>query len=196
MQTHDQLLNPDHLRLLVVPGLYGSGEGHWQTVWQGLYPWIERVEQDDWATPDLAIWSAKLQQALRRSDKPVLVAAHSFGTLTTIHAAAQGAPNLAGALLVAPADPDKFGLSELLSGHSLTFPALVLGSTSDPWMSNERAALWARRWGAPYRCLGDMGHINAESGLGKWPEGISFLQELAVDMQNRSKDMRKNSFSL
>lgn len=196
MQTLENTLNPARYRVLLAPGLYGSGEGHWQTRWETLYPWFERVEQDDWATPDLPRWSAKLQQVLRSSDKPVLVAAHSFGSLTTVHAASQGAPNLAGALLVAPADPDKFGLSALLSVRSLSIPALVLGSTSDPWMSNERAALWAERWGAPYLCLGDLGHINAESGLGDWPQGISFLQRLAAYMYKTSKDMQKNSFSL
>ncbi len=183
-------------RVLVAPGLYGSGAGHWQTRWQTLYPWFERVEQDDWATPDLPGWGARLQQVLCRSDKPVLIAAHSFGSLTTVYAASQGAPNLAGALLVAPADPEKFNLAEQLNVRSLTFPALVLGSTSDPWMSNERAAMWAARWGAPYRCLGDVGHINAESGLGDWVEGLSLLQGLVFDIQNSSKDMHKNSFSL
>jgi len=167
-------------RVLVAPGLYGSGAGHWQTRWQTLYPWIERVEQDDWATPDLLTWNARLQHALRSSDKPVLIAAHSFGSLTTVYSASQGAPNLAGALLVAPADPDRFGLAELLNVRPLKFPALVLGSTSDPWMSNERAALWAERWGASYRCLGDLGHINAESGLGDWPQGLSLLQDLVA----------------
>jgi predicted alpha/beta hydrolase family esterase len=167
-------------RILTLPGLYGSGVDHWQSRWEALHPWFERVVQDDWHTPDLPRWADKLEQALRASDKPVLIAAHSFGCLTTVHAAARGAPNLAGALMVAPADPGKFGLAEILSGCALAFPAIVLGSTTDPWMSEERASYWAGQWGAHYRCLGAVGHINAETGLGDWPEGLALLQSLAV----------------
>ena len=173
------LLQQSPYRVLTLPGLYGSGPEHWQSRWEVLHPWFERVEQYDWETPDLPRWAGRLEQALRSSDKPVLIAAHSFGCLTTVHAAACGAPNLAGALMVAPADPGKFGLDEILIGRKLAFPALVLGSTTDPWMTHERAAYWAGQWGAQYRCLGAVGHINAETGLGDWPEGLALLASLA-----------------
>ncbi len=189
-------MQQSHFRVLTLPGLYGSGADHWQSRWEAQHPWFERVEQDDWATPDLPRWADKLEQALHASDKPVLIAAHSFGCLTTVHAAVRGAPNLAGALMVAPADPDKFGLADLLSGRPLAFPAIVLGSTTDPWMTHERAAYWAGQWGAQYRCLGAVGHINAETGLGDWAYGLGLLQTLAGHMRNSSKDISKNSFSL
>ncbi|MBV8635017.1 MAG: alpha/beta hydrolase [Burkholderiaceae bacterium] len=172
------MIDLQQYRVLTLPGLYGSGPDHWQSRWEARHPWFERVVQDDWDTPDLPRWAGKLEQALRASDKPVLIAAHSFGCLTTVHAAARGANNIAAALMVAPADPDKFGLSEILSGRKLGFPALVLGSTTDPWMSEERASYWAGQWGAQYRCLGAVGHINAETGLGDWPEGLVMLQAL------------------
>ena len=171
-------LDPSQYRVLTVPGLYGSGAEHWQTRWEARYPWFERVEQEDWATPDIERWAEKSRRALQRSDKPVLIAAHSFGCLTTVYAAAKGASNIAGALLVAPADPDKFGVADLLCEHPLAFPTIVLGSTTDPWMSDERAALWAGRWGAHYHCLGDVGHINAETGLGDWQYGLDLLSGL------------------
>lgn len=190
------LLQPSRYRVLTLPGLYGSGPDHWQSRWEALHPWFERVVQDDWDTPDLQLWADKLEQALRKSDRPVLIAAHSFGCLTTVHAAARGASNIVGALLAAPADPDKFGLAELLHGRALNFPAIVLGSTTDPWMTEPRAAYWAGQWGAQYRCLGAVGHINAETGLGDWAEGLELLQGLAFHMQNSSKDIPKNSFCL
>lgn len=189
-------LQQSQYRVLTLPGLYGSGAEHWQSRWEALHPWFERVEQDDWDTPDLPRWADKLEQALRASDQPVLIAAHSFGCLTTVHAAARGAPNIAGALMVAPADPDKFGLVDVLSGRALTFPAIVLGSTTDPWMREERASYWAGQWNAQYRCLGAVGHINAETGLGDWDYGLSLLQMLAGNIQNSSKDISKNSFCL
>lgn len=173
------ILQQSQYRVLTLPGLYGSGPGHWQSRWEALHPWFERVEQDDWNTTHLETWAARLDQALRKSDQPVLVAAHSFGCLTTVHAVANGAPHIAGALMVAPADPEKFGVAEVLRGRALPFPALVLGSTTDPWMTHERAEYWAGQWGAQYRCLGAVGHINAETGLGDWPEGLALLDSLA-----------------
>ena len=41
-------------RILIVPGLHGSGPDHWQSRWQRLYPYFERIEQAQWDVPDLA----------------------------------------------------------------------------------------------------------------------------------------------
>jgi predicted alpha/beta hydrolase family esterase len=165
-------------RVLIVPGLHGSEPEHWQSHWQRLYPSFERVEQADWNAPDLSAWSAQVRQALLRSSKPTLVVAHSFGCLATIHAAGLGAPNLIAALLVAPADPDKFGLSAVLRIRPLAKPSLLVGSRSDPWMASERAKFWANMWGSDFLCAGDLGHINAKSGIGDWSFGLSLLQGL------------------
>jgi predicted alpha/beta hydrolase family esterase len=165
-------------RVLIVPGLHGSEPEHWQSRWQRLYPAFERVEQADWETPDLNVWSDQLLHVLRRSPKPTLVVAHSFGCLATVRAAGYGAPNLAAALLVAPADPDKFGLSASLGARPLAKPSLLVGSTNDPWMACERASFWAKMWGTDFLCAGDLGHINAESGIGDWLFGLSLLERL------------------
>ncbi len=179
-----QICNLSEQRVLIVPGLYGSEAAHWQSRWQRLYPSFERVDQDDSATPDLAVWTERLLQVLRRSARPTFVAAHSFGALTTINAAAQGAPNLIGALLVAPADPDKFGLTEVMHVRSMAAPSLVVGSLSDPWMTSERARMWAGIWGADFLSAGDLGHINAESGIGDWPLGLSLLAKIVTEAQS------------
>jgi uncharacterized protein len=169
-------------RVLVVPGLNNSGPQHWQSRWQRLYPGFERVEQEHWEVPALALWSQRLLDLLRLpSTRPVLLVAHSFGCLTTVHTALAKEPQLeelvAGALLVAPADPEKFGVSAELRA-SLPFPANLVGSLDDPWMEAGRAAMWAKVWGAEYVNAGALGHINAESNLGDWLYGQSLLQRL------------------
>src|SRR3954465_11398836 len=78
-------------RVLVLPGLYGSGPEHWQSRWQRLYPFFERVEQAQWDVPDLDAWSERLDESLRTAALPTLIVAHSFGCLTTVHRAAQSA---------------------------------------------------------------------------------------------------------
>ncbi|WP_042570518.1 alpha/beta hydrolase, partial [Ralstonia solanacearum] len=50
----------------------------------------------------------------RHAARAVLVA-HSFGCLASLHWAAQARDAVAGVLLVAPADPDKFGVADRLA---------------------------------------------------------------------------------
>jgi len=176
----------DQFRVLIAPGLHNSGPAHWQSRWQRVFPAFERVQQDDWDVPDLARWSARAdrlrQRGAEQARKPVLIVAHSFGTLATVHSVARDPSGVAGLLLVAPADPDKFGVAARLPQHALPVPAIVVGSTNDPWMAAPRAAQWARRWHSRFINAGALGHINAESGLGDWHQGLDalyFLAELA-----------------
>ena len=192
------LPNLSDYRILVVPGLHGSGAAHWQTRWQQLYPTFERVEQDDWSTPDLPRWSQRMADVLASSDKPVLIIAHSFGCLTTMQAANEnvtgGQFNLAGALLVAPADPEKFGVADVLRDARLPCPAIVIGSTDDPWMASSRAAYWADNWRCGFLNAGALGHINAESKLGDWEQGLEqfkYLLEMANAFSGDSHQVQK-----
>jgi predicted alpha/beta hydrolase family esterase len=169
------------LRVLIVPGLHGSGPDHWQTRWQQLYPSFERVEQAKWNTPELPVWSERLDEVLHTSNRPTVIVAHSFGCLTSVHRAGRLASNrLAGMLLVAPADPDKFGLTKELLDVKLPCPSIVVGSSNDPWMEAHQAAYWAQVWGSEFINAGALGHVNSESGLGDWLFGLSLLQRLAV----------------
>lgn len=181
-----EILGISEFRVLVVPGWHGSDDRHWQSRWEKLHPSFERVEQAQWDKPELAIWSEQLGRVLAQSSRPALVVAHSFGCLTTIHRAQAGASNLAGALLVAPADPARFGAAELLREAKLTCPSITVGSRNDPWMACDRAAEWAGIWGSNFIDAGALGHINAESGLGDWPSGLVLLQELMASVQSLS----------
>jgi predicted alpha/beta hydrolase family esterase len=63
-------------------------------------------------------------------------------------------------------------------------PSVVIGSADDPWMAAERASYWAREWGCGFVNAGALGHINADSGLGDWPQGLAHLALLAeIDAQ-------------
>jgi predicted alpha/beta hydrolase family esterase len=171
-------------RVLIAPGLHNSGPDHWQSRWQRLFPAFERVQQDDWEVPDLPRWSARVDEVRRRDVRPTLVVAHSFGSLATVHSLARDASGIAGVLMVAPADPDKFNVASLLPQQELPVPTIMVGSTNDPWMAAPRAELWARRWHSRFINGGPLGHINAESGLGDWPEGLETLYFLAEKAQN------------
>ncbi len=172
-------------RVLVVPGLHGSGYDHWQSHWLRLYSNFERVEQEYWDVPELSVWARKLELTVQETTSkalPVLIVAHSFGCLTAVYCAARQHCTIAGALLVAPADPDKFNVAQQVN-YRLPFPSVVIGSDNDPWMSTQRAAHWASIWGSSFLNAGSLGHINAESGLHDWPYGQLVLQRLSQTLE-------------
>jgi predicted alpha/beta hydrolase family esterase len=167
------------LRMVLMPGLHNSGERHWQSLWQRRYDDMERVEQEDWDHPQLETWSRRLDQVLAADPRPTLVLAHSFGCLATVYSLARDTGHIAGALLVAPADPDRFGVGHLLPQHALNCTTVLIASANDPWMSLSRAAAWARHWDSQFINIGDAGHINADSGLGDWRYGQAQMRRLA-----------------
>lgn len=168
--THaDRLAQPP--RLLIVPGLHNSGPTHWQSWLHSLHPSAVRVEQRDWTQPQLDRWAGRITSTLERQGAgPWLVAAHSFGCLALArHLLLQPDSPVAGVLLVAPADPDKFGVAGLLPQGALTVPSTMVVSNTDPWMRAVAARGWAQRWGSHTVNLGDAGHINSAAGFGPLP---------------------------
>lgn len=171
-------------QVIIVPGLRNSGPGHWQTRWEALYPAFTRVQQDDWEHPQLDAWVRRLDELRARDARPSLFIAHSFGCLTTVTSIARNPDGAAGALLVAPAHPDRFGVAPQLPQGELPCPTIMISSANDPWMPAATAAQHARRWGSELVEGGWLGHINADSGLGDWREGQRHLHRLAEMAHN------------
>lgn len=180
-------MKPD---VLILPGLFNSGEGHWQTVWEEKLPHARRVQQAEWNEPNRTDWVTALDAAIASSERPVVLAAHSLGcALTAWWASELGhAPHAAkvrGALLVAPPDVERKDFPAFVTGFapmpstSLPFPAKVVASSNDPWCALARARAWADAWGAGFHEIGERGHINGDSGLGDWPQGREWLEKLA-----------------
>ena len=155
-------------RLVIVPGLHGSGAEHWQSWLQGEFAGAVRVEQDAWSEPDLARWSDRVAETVHAlAPGPHVLVAHSFGCLAALHAVSRH-PAWVGSqlLLVAPAEPARFGVAHLLPQARLGLDSCVVGSDDDPWMSATQARAWALRWGSDWINLGNAGHINVDSGYG------------------------------
>jgi len=165
-------------QVVLVPGLHDSSYEHWQSRWQRAHPGLWRVRQDDWSTPDLRVWAARLDQVRALDKRPVLLVARSFGCLAALYSITHNPRAVAGALLVAPADPDKFGVADMLPFSPVICPSVLISSSNDPWMRADQAARWVRRWGSTLVEAGALGHINADSGLGDWPFGQEKLQLL------------------
>ena len=174
-------------RHLLLPGWLDSDAAHWQSRWEALHG-DRRVQQDDWQWPRRGDWMARLDEVLLARETPALLVAHSLGC--QLAAAWAGHSRHTGrvraALLVAPPDterddipPQLFNWRPIPRGR-LPFASLAVASSDDPFCGLARACAIADDWGSALHEIGARGHINGESGLADWPEGIGLLEGLAA----------------
>ena len=91
--------------ILIIPGLAGSEEEHWQARWANRLATGRIVEQDDWHSPEPAAWRARVAEAVRAATRPVILIAHSLGVVASVEAVPDfPAGAVRGALLVALPD--------------------------------------------------------------------------------------------
>ncbi|MGQ0709046.1 MAG: RBBP9/YdeN family alpha/beta hydrolase [Rhodoferax sp.] len=175
----------DATQVLLLPGWQNSGPDHWQSRWEALHGFV-RVQQHDWDQPLRGDWIIQLEEAVLARPGPCLLVAHSLGCqlVAAWAAVSRSAARVQGALLVAPGDPEREELRGVLRSWApvvrtrLPFASLLLGSSNDPYCQWERAQGFARDWGSRFVDYGARGHINAESGLGDWPEGLDYLHRV------------------
>lgn len=178
---------------LIVPGFHGSGPAHWQTWFETQVPGARRVSGIDWEQPVLPHWAQAVRDGIDRASGPVWLVAHSFGCLATVLAANSRRERVAGLMLVAPADPERFtpqglrdagtspelpSLARWIPRSPLGAPSLVVASTNDPWVRLSSATYWAQCWGCQLVNIGAAGHINVDSGHGPWPRGLALFKAL------------------
>lgn len=180
----------EQFQVLIIPGLSGSGEGHWQTLWEVKHPSFKRIEQRDWEQPECSEWLTQIDEAVKEQvalNQKVILVAHSLGCSAVAHWAAaypELAPAVHGVLLVAPADVDAFGMPPQVKSFSpmpifrLPFSSIVVASQNDPYVSLARAEFFSQSWGSQFVDVGLAGHINTAAGFGVWPEGEQLLHRL------------------
>lgn len=169
------------LRIVIVPGWRDSGSGHWQSLWAERYANTVRVQQDNWLTPARMPWVETLSRTILAQPGPVVVVAHSLGCITTTHLLPEVEARISGALLVAPADPERRAvLADFapVPSRKLPYRSILVASSNDPYCPIRLAGAYARSWGSEFVRVPDAGHINVESGHGEWPLGVALLQSL------------------
>ena len=170
-------------RFINLPGIYNSGPKHWQTLWE-QDPAFVRFAPSDWDAPRRDDWVAALEAAVAAAPEPPVLVAHSLACLLVPVWAAESSSPVAGAMLVAPVDPEAEAFPEAAAEfvefprEPLPFPTLVVGSLDDHYASADYARGFADDLGAEFVVAGALGHINADSGLGDWPQGRAFLARL------------------
>ena len=176
---------------VIVPGIGGSGDGHWQTLWQ--QDWGRdalRITPGSWDRPDLHDWIRAIQQAvsgISPRSSAVIMVAHSLGCWAVAEwvrhvQQTTGQPIRVSALLVAPPDPrgplfpaEAAPTFRELTPRPVPCRALVVASGNDPYCDTGTSRSLARGWNAQWHLAGDYGHINSASGVGDWTEGRELL---------------------
>jgi predicted alpha/beta hydrolase family esterase len=192
---------PDTHPLLIVPGFKGSEAGHWQERWEVTFPDAKLVNQADWHRPSLAGWLDNLRIAVKRRPGSILVG-HSLGSILITHFITQfRSADVAGVLLVAPADVERedcrqFSEFAPVPRQRLRVPAIVVASTNDPFMRLARAQEFSQGWGAQTVVIPNGGHINVAAGFGDWPDGETILRQLRRDIRARHGEVANRDAAL
>ncbi|MUZ65001.1 alpha/beta fold hydrolase [Agrobacterium vitis] len=171
--------------IIHLPGIGNSGESHWHTLWEDADPAIHRFTPTSWDEPDLSDWVTALEEAVRAVQTPPILVAHSLACLLVAHWHQVSDLPIRGAMLVAVPDPESSVFpSQAVSfadtpQQKFRFPSLIVASTDDPYGSLPYVQKRVEQWGCDLKVIGAAGHINGQSELGDWPEGLSLLKEFA-----------------
>ena len=179
--------------VLIVPGLRDHVADHWQTLLAARLDRVRSVPPIGRDNVNLAPRLFAIEQMARGIDGPMIVVAHSGGTIAVAHWAQQTRCHVIGALLAVPPDferpmppgfPNPFALR--LGGwlpvprEPLPFPSLVAASRNDELAAFDRVTELADAWGSRLVDLGEVGHLNPASGFGEWPRALSLIEELSA----------------
>lgn len=175
---------------VVIPGINGSDERHWQSRWESQWGAdAVRIAPASWDEPDLRDWVAAVHtahQAAASRDGQVVLVAHSLGCWAAARWLAETRPGDVVAFLVAPPDTraPSFPRDEAptfvdVSARPLPCPGLLVTSDDDPYCDAAASTSFARGWQVRHHSVGDQGHINSGSGVGDWPAGRELLRTLA-----------------
>jgi predicted alpha/beta hydrolase family esterase len=181
--------------IVIVPGLRGHVEEHWQTLLAAKLGKVRCVEPAGRLNARLDERVDALQAVVADIEGPIVLVAHSAGSIITVHwAARHGASRpVQGALLATPPDlagelPAEYPSVDELTANGwvpiprarLPFRSIVAASTNDSIGDYGRVGALAAAWGSRFVNLGAVGHLNPGSGYGDWPQALELLAELGV----------------
>ncbi len=185
-------MNPSiEVTVVFVAGLRDRMPDHWQELLAAKIPGSRIVPALQSDKLSLAARVSMLDRTLAPIEGPIVLVAHSAGSIITVHWAARHERRVVGALLATPADletplPPGYPTIDELRAHGwlplprqpLPFPSIVAASANDPLATPQRIAELAHAWGSRLVELGPVGHLVPASGYGEWPEAIRLIREL------------------
>ena len=173
---------------LLIPDFGGVTARHWLARWQRRHEHFRLLDMAEAEDGGRNSWLSRLDQQVGLVRTPVILVAHGAGALAVAWWAAllgkRAARRVAGALLVAPPDPERAGADERIRRFAplptamLPFPSIVVASANDPHVSVDRAREMAGEWVSDFYDIGPAGHLGPDAKLGYWPAGERLLDIL------------------
>ena len=173
----------DYQPTLIVPGLHQPSADHWQSWWQRRDRNSLAVEHGKWHVPDLEAWADAILQAMHELRGEVWIVAYGFGCLASLKAAQSLQARISGLQMIAPPDPDKFGVAERLP-QALEIPSILVASRQSPTLCIEKARHWAGNLGSHFSPMAETLPGQAYPGADEWQQGFDlfgrFKREIGV----------------
>lgn len=184
--------------ILIVPESAETGPDHWQTRWESQRDNCQKLDLGMWDEPHRNTWVNKLNLAIYRAERPVLLVGHGLGCLTIAWWAEYERPAadgpVIGALMIAPPDmarqshDPRLGRFVSCPRSALPFPTYVVASANDPSCPLRSAIDLARDWDCRFTEAGAVGHLDADSPVGDWALGQRLLGRLLNQHRPGSHD--------
>ena len=174
-------------KVLLLHGWEGSDYPHWQSWLAGElakdYGNVSFLRFSNYNFPDFGTWKKELTAHLE-DFKPDIVICHSLANTLWFHLCnANAVQKIEKLYLVAPPS-QTCDIPELESFFPLDMPnntyaneTTLVTSTDDPYMSMNEAKELQTSLGVEMIVLQNAGHINADSGYGKWPWILEKIKE-------------------
>jgi len=165
-------------KVLLIAGWGGSDFPHWQSWLAGElakdYGCVNFLKFSDFEYPDLSMWESELEICLADFN-PDIVICHSLANILWFHLCNKGnLQEIKKLYLVAPPSL-ACEIEELQSFYPINLPknlfskeVLLVTSTNDPYMTVDEAKKLQVDLDVKMEVLQDGGHINSDSGFGKW----------------------------
>jgi hypothetical protein len=164
--------------VLLVPG--GEQEAPWMTEWERRRADARRLSLGMWDAPHRNTWVNKLNLAIRRADRPVVLVAQGIACLAVAwwaeYEQADAGDTVTGALLVLPPDIDRPGADPRLARFGacprgpLPFASFLVAGPDEPADLRHSLSQLARDWNASF--------VSEEVGAAEWPDGQWLVDRL------------------
>lgn len=180
------MLDFEDISLIIIADAKENPKGHWQSLWERGYPLSTHITCSEHQNTEE--WTKLINQAIKDTGTPVIIAAHSIGVLAfakwLYHTSLVEQKLIYGALLVAPTSINQSTLppeiKTQISQARVNFPTALICSDNDPLCTTQEAQMLSESLGAKLYCLEKAGHINAESGFGPWQWGMRLMQDIIM----------------
>ena len=166
-------LNETSPLMLLVPGHDDGPARRWLAHWEACFPDAIRVELGMWAKPHRNTWVNKLNLAIDRARRPVVIVAEGLACVALAWWAEYEQPDLdtpvKGALMIDPPDVDRPGSDPRLAAFTscprqpLPFATCVLASRNRGAGSLQALRQLARDWNAPFDTIANASVLSVPS---------------------------------